>query len=100
MRVGKSAVRSRPCPPRSIVHGGAYPRIRTAATDVARHRGVDRGIVRVRIALEQGHRTHDLPGLAVTALRHVVIDPRLLHRVQPGRAQALDGEHVPALHRR
>ena len=39
------------------------------------------------------HRGHDLAGLAVAALRDVLVDPRLLHRVQvvaDGVGQALD----------
>src|SRR6266446_7711418 len=52
--------------------------IRTAATDVPRHRGVDIAIGRVRVGGEQGGGGHDLAGLAVAALRHLQRDPGLL----------------------
>ena len=40
------------------------------------------GIGRVRIGLEISRRRHDLAGLAVTALRDLFRQPRLLHRVR------------------
>src|SRR5207244_12389734 len=42
--------------------------IRTAATDVPRHRGVDIAIGRVRVGGEHGGGGHDLAGLAVAEL--------------------------------
>src|ERR1700676_3847437 len=47
--------------------------------NVAAHGLVDIGIARLRFLGEQRGRAHDLSGLAVTTLRNVVFDPRLLH---------------------
>jgi hypothetical protein len=49
---------------------------------------------------QQGHGGHDLAGLAVAALRHALVQPGLLHRVQSaiGPGQAFDGFHRPVLH--
>src|SRR5690242_13224876 len=60
------------------VHRGADALIRSAAADV------DHGVVDLLIgglgrALEQGHRGHDLSGLAIAALGHVESGPGLLH---------------------
>ena len=50
---------------------------------------------------EQRGRAHDLAGLAVAALRHVLLDPRLLHGVEPVAArQALDRRDALAARRR
>src|SRR5262249_20899344 len=46
-------------------------RIRAAAADVTGHRAVDIGIARPGRARQQSARGHDLPGLAVPALRNV-----------------------------
>src|SRR2546426_9393323 len=62
--------------------GGADALVGAAATD-AGHRRVDVGVRRVRILCEQRRGGHDLPRLAVAALRHVFLDPRALHRVRP-----------------
>src|SRR5438445_338326 len=44
---------------------------------------------------EQRDRRHDLPGCAVAALKTVVANERLLHRVAgPLGRQALDGHHI------
>src|SRR5688572_19606521 len=56
--------------------------IGAAATDIPAHGRVDVGIRRVSLLGEQGGRAHDLPALAVAALRHVLFDEGLLHRVQ------------------
>ena len=65
--------------------------IGAAATDV-RDGGVDVVIVGLRVRLQQCGGGHDLAGLAVAALRHVVLQPGDLHRMAEaiGR-QALDG---------
>src|SRR6267378_1642146 len=52
--------------------------IRTAATDVSGHGGVDIAIGRVGVGREQGRRGHDLAGLAIAALRDFQRDPGLL----------------------
>ena len=48
---------------------------------------------RFRLVLEQVRRTHDLAGLTVTALRHLLGEPGLLHRMTGIRRQALDCRH-------
>src|SRR6266851_2057808 len=69
-----------------------------AAADVG-DRGVDVGVGRLRLRLEQSRHRHDHAGLAVAALRHVVIDPRLLHLVQGlARGQAFDRGDLSVAH--
>src|SRR5258706_8626209 len=51
--------------------------ISAAATDVPGHGGVDIAIGRARLGGEQRRCGHDLAGLAITALRHVQVDPCL-----------------------
>src|ERR1700716_3430103 len=57
----------------------ANPHIGAAAADISRHRSVDVGIIRIGRGGEQGRGRHDLAGLAVAALDHFEIQPRLLH---------------------
>src|SRR6266513_925714 len=74
---------------RSTVMSGAFlggvldsladPDIRTAATDVPRHRGVDIAVGWVGICGEQRRCGHDLAGLAIAALGHLQLDPRPLN---------------------
>jgi hypothetical protein len=52
--------------------------IRAAATEI-RHFGVDVCVCRLRLAVQQGSCRHDHSGLTVSALRNLMIDPRLLH---------------------
>src|SRR3954462_11548517 len=74
----------------------ADTRVRAAAADVG-HRVVDVFVGRVRVLPEQRGRGHHLPTLAVPALRHLVVDPRLLHRVQPAlRREALERDDALA----
>src|SRR6266702_946370 len=71
----------------------ANARVGSAAADIGHH-GVDVLVAGVAILAEKSDRRHDLPGLAVAALRHFVVDPRLLHRVQaaePGTEQERTG---------
>src|ERR1044071_5024976 len=57
----------------------------------------DPPVARARMLSQQRHRGEDLPALAVAALRHLLIDPCLLHRVKPfALREALDGDHAPA----
>src|SRR5256886_13729488 len=81
--------RSSSGPLRGAVDGGADPLVRAAAADV-RHRGVDVGIARSGVLREQRGGGHDLARLAVAALRHILRDPGLLHRVGAVGRQALD----------
>src|SRR3954463_10491945 len=60
----------------------ANARISAATTDVAVHRSIDVRVRRLRLLLEQRGRRHELPGLAVAALRNIVLDPRGLQRMQ------------------
>jgi hypothetical protein len=55
------------------------------------HRGDDFTVRRRRIGGDESGRLHDLTGLAVTALRHLGLEPGLLHRMPIGVVQALDG---------
>src|SRR5579872_508657 len=76
------------------VDRGADARVGAAAADV-RHGVVDVGVGRLRVLLEQRRGRHDLARLAVAALRHVVREPRLLHRMALAVArQALDGHDL------
>src|SRR5262245_3513108 len=60
-----------------------------AAADVG-DRGVDVRVGRLRLLLQESRDRHDHSRLAVTTLRHVVLDPGLLHLVQLTPA----GEHL------
>src|SRR5438309_6782982 len=62
----------------------ADPDVRTAATDVPRHCGVDVAIGRVGLGGEQRRCGHDLAGLAIAALRHLQLDPGLLDLLAGG----------------
>src|SRR5580704_978500 len=66
---------------RGRVDRGADALVGSATADVG-HRGVDIGIGRLRVGLEERCRGHHHAALAVAALRHVEIEPGLLHRVQ------------------
>ena len=59
----------------------AAPGRRAVATDVG-DRGVDLLVARIRPLGEERRHGHDHAGLAVGALRHLVVYPGLLHRVQ------------------
>src|SRR5258708_3871018 len=70
-----------------------------AAADVG-DRGVDVGVARLGIRPEKRRHRHDHAGLAVAALRHVVIDPRLPHLVHGlARGEALDRGDLGAARR-
>src|SRR5262245_25522453 len=55
--------------------------VRPAAADVGDGPG-DRLVARVGVGVEQGDHRQDHPRLAVAALRNLVVDPGLLHRMQ------------------
>src|SRR5882762_11245455 len=80
---------------RGAMDGGADALVGAAATNIG-HRRVDIGVRGMRILREQGRGGHDLPRLAVAALRHVLRDPRLLHGVRAVLGQAFDGGHALA----
>jgi hypothetical protein len=70
----------------------ADARVGAAAADVRSHVAIDLVVGRLRVSLEQRRRAHDLPRLAVAALRDVLLDPGLLHGRQrrAGRREAFD----------
>src|SRR5882672_749855 len=83
-------------PPSSLLlgralYGGDDAAVRAAATDVGLHVLDDLLAGRIAVLLEQPRGAHDLPGLAVAALRHLFLDPRLLQRVLRFQGQAFDG---------
>src|SRR5260221_3862502 len=49
-----------------------------AAADIAAHRVVDVGVGRLRVLLQQRCRRHDFARLAITALRHLKLQPSRL----------------------
>jgi hypothetical protein len=75
-------------------------RISGAPADIAAHGAVDIGVVRRCIFFKQGRCRHDLPRLAVTALRNLERNPRRLHRLCGPAREALDGYHIAAANRR
>ncbi|CAI8695958.1 hypothetical protein EMIT0111MI5_30370 [Burkholderia sp. IT-111MI5] len=68
---------------------------RTAA-QVAVHRGVDVRVGRFRVLFEQCGGRHDLAGLAIAALRNLLLDPRGLDGLRGLALQALDRRDVLA----
>ena len=63
-------------------------------------RRVDVGVGRLRLVLQERRHRHDHARLAVAALRHLVLDPGLLHLVQRAAGgEALDGRDLLALGR-
>src|SRR5690348_3511569 len=80
---------------RGAMDGGADALVRAAATDVG-HRRVDVGVRGMRRFREQRRGRHDLPRLAVAALRHVFLDPGALHGVAAVGRQPFDrGDRLP-----
>ena len=65
-----------------------------AAADVAVHMLDDLLAGGLGIASEERRRLHDLPGLAIAALRHLLGDPGFLQRMAGVRRQALDRCHL------
>src|SRR5258708_11949925 len=71
--------------------GSSNSRIGSAAADVARHRLVNVLIRRLGFFAQQHGGAHQLPRLAVAALRNVLLQPRALQRITQIRRQSLDG---------
>src|ERR1041385_1818877 len=71
--------------------------VRPAATEIAVHGLVDVAVARFLLLHQQPGRGHDLAGLAVAALRHVLGDPRFLQRVRERRREAFDGDDLARL---
>src|SRR5438105_11993024 len=86
---------------RSVLDSLADAHVRTAATDVSRHRGVDVGIRRLGMRGKQCRGGHDLAGLAIAALRYLQLDPCLLNLLAGSRgANGLDRRNALAGHGR
>ena len=82
------------------MYGAPYPAVGPAAAEIARHRLIDVFIAGVRISVEEGHRRHDLTRVAVSALGHVIFDPRPLNRVTPVGREAFYRNDLLANHGR
>src|SRR5260370_17360420 len=70
-------------------------RIGAAAADIG-HLTVDIGIAGMGIVLQQCDRRHDLTGLAIAALRHLLFDPGHANGMVLVRGDAFDGGDVPS----
>src|SRR3989442_3674467 len=75
------------------VHGRPDALIGAAPANV-RHRVVDVLVGRLRLLLQQRRRRHDLPGLAIAALRAVERRPGLLHGMRARGPQDLDRDDL------
>ncbi len=74
------------------MNGGPDARVGATATQIALHRLVNFCIGWLGDLSKQGRGLHDLSGLAVTALRDLMVDPGLLNcRHAIGGADAFDG---------
>src|SRR5829696_9565289 len=73
-----------------FLHGAANAVVGGAAAEIAAHRRVDVRIGRFAILGQEADRRHDLPGLAIAALRHVKLDPGVLNRLRDFAADALN----------
>src|SRR5690348_14677183 len=72
-----SLVRARCSASCDVVNGGTYALIRSAATNI-RHRIIDVAVGRRFLRSQQRCRGHQLAGLAISTLRHLAFDPRVL----------------------
>src|SRR5690606_31506406 len=82
--------------PRGALNGADDAHIGPAAADVAVHVFDDLLPRGVGVAFEKSCRLHDLPGLAVAALRYLLGNPRLLKRMAGVRGQTFNGCHRPS----
>src|SRR4051812_16402885 len=80
-----------------LADGGTDAGIGSAPADIAPHGAVDFLVGRGWRLFQQGRRLHDLPGLAITALWHGDIPPRLLERMVALRVQPFDRRHRQVL---
>src|SRR5438034_1135347 len=78
------------------MNGATDALIRSTAADIARHADVDVIVGWPRPFAEQHRRGHDLSGLTITALRHVLLDPGLLQRPKIFRRKPLDAHDFTA----
>src|SRR5687767_11211563 len=70
-----------------LVDGRADTHVGRAAADVARHGAIDVRVGWLRNLVKERSGGHDLPRLAVAALRYVQVDPSPFHRLARGRRQ-------------
>src|ERR1700730_16652720 len=80
------------------MHSIFDPLVTAAAADVAGHRFNYLIVGRFWILYQQRGRLHDLPGLAIAALRDVELSPSLLNRMIAGSVEAFDGGDLAADH--
>src|SRR4051794_19746649 len=83
------------------LRGGSLDRrknalIATATANVSRHRLIDLVVAGLALLGDERGGVHDLAGLAISALRHVLGAPGFLHRVVAVGRKTLDGgDRVP-----
>jgi hypothetical protein len=74
-----------------LLDGSTDARISAAAADIAGHGRINIAVAWIGIACQQARGGHDLPRLAIAALRHLQIDPGLLNGfARGGVADGLD----------
>src|ERR1700728_2074391 len=78
------------------MNGAAQTLISATAANIG-DIGVDIGIGRTGKLFEERDRGHDLPRLAVAALRNVFRNPGALHRMAIVRGEAFDGGNLRAI---
>src|ERR1051325_7128420 len=72
--------------------------VRSASTEIAAHGVVDLFVGRLLVLHEQRRGGHDLPGLAVAALRDVLRLPGALQRMRAVWREPFDGEDLLPRH--
>src|ERR1700726_4375160 len=77
-----------------VVNRSADADIGRAAAEVAVHGKIDVAVARLLDFLEQSGRAHDLNRLTVSALGHIMGDPRFLDRLRLATSQSLDGRDL------
>src|ERR1700675_2834365 len=82
----------------SAMNRTADPLISAAAADVG-DAGIDIGIARLRVRFQERRGRHDLPGLAIAALRHVLGKPGLLDRMLAVMRQTFDRDDLRIIDR-
>src|SRR5580692_558438 len=75
---------------------GSHILIRSAAADIEFHDFIDIGVGGSGVLREQRCGAHDLAGLAVAALRNVLLDPGLLDGMIAVGGKAFDGDDALA----
>src|SRR6266852_8556649 len=60
------------------MNSGADARVGATAADIAGHGGINIGIGRLQLVVQQRRSRHDLPGLAIATLHHLKVEPSLL----------------------